>query len=351
MALLSMASIGILIRIAGSLNDLGIAKIYLLSSTIPSVIIYIWCMYTTIKKLHFNLQPFARRAFQAIFTFSFCGMMYYQYCEVTSTLDHSIFQHIILPRAIFILLFLQINYLALSTHIPCMMWIDNNTPKVHRIYTFFQLLCISVIPSLLMLAGEGQQILFLLMFLILVGTNYSLKEIGVSNCLLQYCFYSLIAQVMFQNTYHVLDYNAPRIQRAFVGFPIFNDLFTYTIGFFETTSVYTFLMMLVPVLTIESHSDYFLNLVEPSEKTVALFIQDVPIDEKTEKDDAQMRIIRNYLIILLHMGLIQIALTRYLVANFEEMFFFISPVEFTFRFMDWYVYILAFGLTFAIGSI
>lgn len=271
-ALTGIACVGLLINFAGSLNSLGVTKSYNLSSNIPAVIIYFFCLYVTIKKVHPNVRMCIRYGFLTIFTFAFSGMMYYQYCEITHTLSHSDFQHIFLPRLMYIILFAQIAFLAIATHIPCLVWSVKETSKMHRIYAFFVFLGLSVFPMLLTLAGEGQQIIFLIMYLIAVVVNYSFKEIGESNCILQYCFYSLIMQVMFQNTNHVLDFNAPRIHRAFVGFPIFNDYFTYTIGFFETTSVYTFFMILVPILTIESYPSYSQKQCLPMKISKNLYI-------------------------------------------------------------------------------
>lgn len=353
-ALVSIAAAGILIRIAGDLSAIRIAGNYLLTSTIPSIVIYIWCMYTSIKRLHYHLQSYVRLIFQLIFSIEFAGMMYYQYCEVTHTLKDSDFQHLILPRTIYILLAMQILFLSVSTCFPSLMCSVKGVPKSHRIYTFFGLLFLSVLPSMLMIVGEGQQIEFVFLYVIVFLVNFCMKEIGESNCFLHYVLYSLIVQKMYINTGHVLDFMALKIHRAFVGFPDFDTKYNYTIAFLDTTSVFTFFMMLVPILTIETYPDYCQKLMPNSNNGNSVEpIYSTPLGGETEKveDEVQFRVIKNYLFILLHMELIHDALTRYLVANFHSWFFPISPVEFTFRIIDWFVFILAFGFTFAIGNI
>ena len=339
---------------------------YLICSLIPSIIFFIGVIYLMCKKTPSGLNTIARAALLGIFVASFVGMMHYQIGELDGSFKSNYFTYIILPRSIFILTVAQFAYLLLSLYFRCLLW-KNEPYKAQRIYAFFLFLSTSILPSLLMMVGPYQQIYFLALYLIAQGLNYTLEKIGQANTLFHYVLYTSIMRVIYSITGHTLDFMALKIQRAFVGFPEFSTGINFGLAFFETVGVFSFMLVIVPTICMtpklnDVANDYkecmqsdmeAVEMVSPSHPSneSKLEITKPREIQHIEEWKIETIMLKNYLAILLDFEMVHNGFTRYLVSNFNGMFFMVSPIEFTFRFIDWYIYIQIFIYAYILGKI
>ncbi len=288
-------------------------------------------------------------------------MIRYQTAEVDGTYKLDQFTYIILPRTIFAASGLQLVFLLLTLCFRRLMWTREPT-KPARIYAVFLFLAMSILPALLMMVGPGQQIYFLMLYLIAFGLNKVLECVSEENSLFQYTIYALVMQAMYQVTGHPLDFMSLKIQRAFVGFPEFSTATNFSLVFFETVGVFSFMMVIVPLLRSPTEETAPTGIVpntykkcdqnDPEAVELSPRAETEPVLlPGSDEGRTELQLIKNYLTILLNFEMVHNGMTRYIVMNFSEMFFAVSPIEFTFRFIDWYIYILTFGYAYIIGKI
>ena len=158
---------------------------------------------------------------------------------------------------------------------------------------------------------------------------------------------------MYYSTGHILDFMSLRIQRAFVGFPDFKTEINFPIVFFETAGCFSFMMALIPAICEPEHEpEQAYKQVQGSPQEIDQTEVTIPIKILPEDEDKLIStLMRNYLMIIFYFEMVHNAFTLHLLRKFGEVFFFLSPTEFTFRFIDWYIFILSFLFGFIINKI
>ncbi len=353
-----MASTVLVVRFASEFPTMEVAQNFAICSAAPSAIMLVAGLFWTERNcLRSVVRATARRGFQILFTVSFIGMLYYQYRELDGeALKWNRFNYIVLPRAVYAINIIQVAYLFFAgCRCRPTFWLDD-PPKQSRVYAFFTLLLLSILPSSLMIFGPYQPVLFLGLFVVLYATNFCLRRTGEANSVFQYVLYSMVAQMMFHTTGHVLDFVSPKVQRTFVGFPEFNTAVSFTIAFLDSVGVFTFTTMMTPILTLEGSEDAqrkYYDQITPSRDLE----QSSPQKESSaatagaENHVAEAAVAKNLIAILIHSEATHTAVTRFLAANFDRMFFEASHPEFTLRFFSWYEYILVLFILFVIGKL
>ena len=350
-------------RISLNAANFQITNNYVNLSAIPSFLILGLGLYFIFVKTSPKTRKIIKIGFGIFFITESIGMMYYQFKEYNKTYKDTHFSYIILPRSIFALSVFQIFFLFVSLCFKPLLWSELPSKK-ERIFTFFTFLLTATVPSLLMLVGPNQPIYYLCMLMVAYGLSYILKEIGQSNSLFFCVFYFFMMHSFYHSTGHILDFMALRVQRAFVGFPNFKTEINFPIVFFETTGTFALMMALVPFITIygksnEGKNEYKKCKTTPESELTSIKTISEDENDKSDKkpansnDDSKLEamIWRNYLMILLCFELSHDGLTKYLITHFDSMFFSMSPTEFTFRFIDWYIFILVFIFEYIIGRI
>jgi len=322
-------------------------KNFTLCSVIPSLFIFLLAEYSIIlKNTNYAMKIYIRAIYAILFMFSFTGVMFYQSKEVDGMLKFNNFTYITLPRLVYLINLIQLIYLFIGLFIPGLIWKTNmNISQNIKLSTYFAMILTSFMPSLLMIYGPYQQILFLGYFIMIYFSNYIFKQINIGNTLFQYIFYSFLSQNMFHVTGHVLDFMLPKVERTFVGFPEFNTFISFGIALLDSVGSYSFIILLIPILTNEHEKENeftYLNNIEERQLTP---------QKLNDIKNPELQISRNYFIILLHFEMIHMGITRFLVANFEKLFFEVARTEFTFRFIDWYIYLAITGCEFIISKL
>ncbi len=343
--------LAVLARFAIAFGETKIDTNYWLCSAIPAAVFLVGAVYYAYRAVHPGVNKLARSVIVAGFVLCFGGMMHYQVGEVTGTYKQNYFIYIILPRTIFVLTGLQAGFLLVTLHWRKLLWTQEPT-KSRRIYAFFLFMTMAILPALLMMVGPYQQIYYLMIYLMARLLNYCMERVGLENSFFQYAVYTLIMQSMFFSTGHVLDFMALRIQRAFVGFPEFSTATNFTLAFFETVGVFSFTLVILPMLSSEFRNQGG-NGGEMEPDTPGRLNTEGKVSPMELQEQGKMDLIamKNYLTVLLHFEMVHNGLTRFLVVNFSGMFFMVSPVEFTFRFIDWYIYILVLIYAYILGSV
>eukprot|EP00826_Nyctotherus_ovalis_P059215 TRINITY_DN8216_c0_g1_i10.p1 TRINITY_DN8216_c0_g1~~TRINITY_DN8216_c0_g1_i10.p1 ORF type:complete len:751 (-),score=158.97 TRINITY_DN8216_c0_g1_i10:189-2441(-) len=327
------------------------AQRYTLCSIVPTFILLGIGVYLILRKVASEMYFVVKTAFVLTLVATSLGMLHYQIKEVSKDLKSSYFCYIVLPRSIFALSVLQMIYLVISLGFKRLLW-KTLPPKKDRVFAFFLLLLTGTIPSLLLLVGPHHQIFYLALLLVAYTLSYTLHAIGHGNSFFFSVIYFFTMNFFYFATGHVLDFMALRVQRAFVGFPDFKTEINFPIVFFETGGVFSFMMAMLPLLSMMHDSEnykYRQCEQEPSE---------VPMGNSNSKemrgDDNRVLetvIGRNYLMNLFNFEMTHNGLSAYLVRKFSSEFFSMSPTEFTFRFINWYMYILTFGFLYIIGKV
>jgi hypothetical protein len=335
-------------------RETSLGKNYTFCSTIPTLLFLAIGLYLIIRRVSKGVHLIVRVMFSCIFTMTMLGMFYYQMKEENNTFKDNYFTYIILPRSIFALSVLQMVYLVVSLCFKKLMW-RQQMPKQDRIFAFFLFLLTGTIPSLLLLAGAYQQVFYLSLCIVGYGVSYTLGKIGQGNSLFFCTVYFFTMNFFYFATNHVLDFMALRVQRAFVGFPEFKTEINFTIVFFETGGTFSLLMGMLPLLTLmhDSLNDTYRYITqEPAGIPMEITSGTSGVKDKEDEDKTlEITLGRNYFMVLFNFEMIHSGLSIYLVTNFSNTFFTMSPIEFTFRFINWYIHILTFSFLFIIGKI
>jgi len=330
------------------------AKNYIYCSIIPTFLFLGTGLYWIIKKVSNGLHSIVKKMFALIFSVTMLGMLYYQSKEENSTFKQNYFTYIILPRSIFGLSVFQMIYLVISLCFKQLLW-KQYVPKRDRVFAFFLFLLTSTIPSLLLLAGPHQQIFFLCLCISVYALNYTLGKIGQGNSFFFCTIYFFIMNFFYFATDHILDFMALRVQRAFVGFPEFKTEINFTIVFFETGGAFSLLIAMLPLLTLidDSFNDTYRHIRQEPVYTPVKITSGMCDKNNKEDEDKVLEITlgRNYFMVLFNFEMMHNGLNIYLITNFSDTFFIMSPAEFTFRFINWYAYILTFSFLLIIGRI
>ncbi len=346
--LLAALSLAALMRFGIAFGAMKIDTNYWLCSVLPSAVFFAGALYFALRWVHPLVKKSTRIGLAIVFVVCFGGMMHYQVGEVTGTYKQSYFTYIFLPRTIFVLTGLQMIFLLAALRWRKLMW-TQEPPKSRRIYSFFMFMTMAILPALLIMVGPYQQIYYLMLYFMAKLLNYCMEKIGQENSFFQYTLYAILMQSMFFSTGHVLDFMALRIQRAFVGFPEFNTGTNFTLAFFETVGVFSFMLVIIPTLSGEAGNRG--NELEPESPSRLNSDGKVTPVQSQEEDKTELAMVKNYWTVLLQFEMVHNGLTRFLVVNFSGMFFMVSPVEFTFRFIDWYIYILVTIYAYILGGV
>jgi len=339
---------------------------YTICSIIPSIILFGGCLFYMKYRTPSGVNQFTKFLFIMLFAASFIGMIYYQVGEIQGFYKETFFCHIVLPRTIFLLCALQFLFILVSLCWKSLLW-SSETPKSDRIFTTILFIMSAMLPSLLMMVGAYQQIYFLALYIYAASLYYILDKIGLANSMFHYTFYAIFLQCIYHTTGHNMDFMALKIQRAFVGFPEFKTEINFSLAFFETVGTISFMLALIP-LTSKSKSPNILardykecvqsdmepvpSIANGASMQIELKLTPVGIGfiQRNEEWIAETVIMRNFLIVLFIYDMVHNGLTWYLTHNFSGKFFMASPTEFTFRFIDAYVYILTFIYGYIIGA-
>ncbi|MDR3547429.1 MAG: hypothetical protein P4M11_04000 [Candidatus Pacebacteria bacterium] len=334
---------------------------YSVSSVAPTIVLALAAYYSLFRRTY-GLRVWTKILFSVQFFIELAAIFVYQYYEIYYlTKDRPYIILIVIPRTIYMLTLLSSVYLFASLCSPSLLYHERPASKPMRISSFYTLLIMSILPSLLIIAGPYQQILFVFCLILAFGSVYCLNGTILMNSCLQFTVYGIAAFKLFYASGHRLDFLSPKIARTFVGFPEFDMIITFSISIVDFATMIMFLIMLLPLATIAAHE---LSPTEPQGEQAArnplADMQPMPLDtdqsqksvsgNNLEESRAVVSILRNYVIMLLYFDIIQDALSRFLVFNFEERFFQASHTEFTFRFINWMTYGVICLNTFATGK-
>lgn len=332
---------------------LNVAENYLISSAIPSFMLLAIAIYGIIKK-SFGLKRKIKYIFCLVMILQTAGLIIYQSYEITSkSKEWPVTILIYLPRTIYAVAALSVAFLITSLFFPGCLYDMRPTDKRERIISFYTLLVSSLCPIFLIIAGPYQQIIYLNAIGVAFGIGYCLQQAKLINSYFHYTFIPIVAFRIFYDSGHRLDFLSPRLARAFVGFPEFQLVTTFSIVIVDFVSTTVLFILLSPLVTAcyEAKDDNINGMrMLPSEHTPSGLNPD-PDPEKriVSKEDnisnerdikMQMTVFANYFAMLAYFDIVQDCYTWFLVYNFEDYFFYASHTEFSFRFINWAMYLI-----------
>ena len=321
-----------------------ISDSYFACSIVPSFVFLGFGFYLILRKISNEIYFKVKLTLVSLFLFNMTAMLYYQTKELyEDAIKNNYFAGVVVPRTVFALCVLQMIYLFVSLYFKQILW-KKFPPKKDRIFAFFTLLLIATFPSYLMIIGPYQPIYPLLFTIMSCGLKYGLKKIGLRNTL-HFIFYTvLLVLYFFFMSGHEFSYVPLRFERIYVGFPSFKIFINPFIVFFEATGLFTYMLAILPLLTITFLSDYCQveqgSSDTPMEAAIgARELKGFVIKESNDRS-LEATIARNYLMVLFIFEMLQNGMTGYMLGHFLIDFIRVSPYDFTLRFLDWYVYIL-----------
>eukprot|EP00826_Nyctotherus_ovalis_P016415 TRINITY_DN1474_c0_g1_i1.p1 TRINITY_DN1474_c0_g1~~TRINITY_DN1474_c0_g1_i1.p1 ORF type:complete len:943 (+),score=227.01 TRINITY_DN1474_c0_g1_i1:481-3309(+) len=326
---------------------------YWVSSFIPMMVIVAALLFFLFKRTY-GLKSSVKLGYAGIFLTEIFLILVYQHYEIYYKRDQwPYWDLILLPRCIYLVSMILLFYGFVSVCKHDMVYAHYPQTKEQRIVSLFTLLLIAVLPILLIINGPHLQILYLVAFIMAVGSAYCFKGTFMYNSILHYTIYIVLGYRLYFVSGHKLDFLNPKITRTFVGFPEFNLIITFSITIMDFIAIIVFLLALLPIVSInldDNSKDFGFGILPSMNMEVdrnhdieaVKIVRDdgsLKLVEKTSNEDEAVLLIgRNYAIAMLFIDIMQDYFTRYLVFNFELHFFDVSHVDFTFRFVNWAVY-------------
>jgi len=325
-------------------------------------------LYSLFKKTY-GLKSTVKNRFAISFLVEIFLIFIYQYYEVKHKKeDWPYWNLILIPRTVYIISLILLFYGFIAACKSNMIYSHYPQSKQQRIVSLFTLLLIAILPILLIINGPYLQIVYLTALISAVGFAYCFKGTFLYNSILHYTMYSVLCYRMFYTTGHKLDFLNPKIARTFVGFPEFNLIITFSITIMDFIAIVVFLLALLPIISInlnKENTDVNLgvrpNSLQQRDQMIEIDLgtqniaqtgkfYDPGIKTKINNAEPILYIVRNYAIVMLFIDIMQDYITRYLVFNFEQHFFDVSHIDFTFRFINWAIYFVVALNCFLIGK-